>query len=109
MWLKQRRIEVGINSLEELARLFQIEGYQITPSALSHYENKRRVIPLDDDQFRNVAMSILRLSEHEILRIAGYKVISEHSTDGEKAAWIVDQLPQEKRSMAIRVLEAMLN
>lgn len=109
MWLRERRKQIGILTLEELATLIQLEGIQLSPSSLSHYENERRGIPLEDDRFRSVLAKVLKLSEPELLSLAGYKTVSKHTEDGERAASIVDRLPPSKRTLAIKLLEQVEN
>lgn len=109
MWLRDRRKQIGILTLEELAAMIQLEGFQVSPSALSHYENGRRNVPLDDETFRYVLAKVLKLSEPELLSLAGYKTVNKHTEDGERAASIVDRLPPSKRSLAIKLLEQVEN
>lgn len=107
-WLKMRREKVGIGSQEELAAHLQLEGIDITRSAVSHWENGTRQPPLNNPIFRQALARILRMSEPEILKMAGYKVATTYSDDAERAASIVEQLTPDKRELALRLLEQFL-
>lgn len=108
-WLKTKRERVGITSQEDFAARLQLEGITVTRSSISHWENGRFQPPLDNPDFRQALVRILKLSEPEILKLAGFKVeASHHSDEAERAAMIVDQLPPDKRGLAVRLLEQLL-
>jgi transcriptional regulator with XRE-family HTH domain len=106
MWLRERRKSIGIETLEELARLLQLQGFAISPSALSHYEQGRRSIPLDDDDFRNALMRVLKYSESELMRAAGFEIGSDLTEDGQRAAEIIEKLPPDARIIAMDILHS---
>lgn len=108
-WLRKRREEVGITSQEELAEKLQLDGFSFTRASISHWENGRNNPPLDDPEFRRVLAKILRVSQPDLLRLAGYEVDRVSRThEAERAAYIVDQLTPEKRDLAVRLLEELL-
>lgn len=108
-WLRKRREEIGIDTQDELAARLQLEGESFTRAAISHWENDRNNPPLDLQSFRESLARVLELSVPEMLALAGYEVAQgEHSAAGERAAYIVDELPEEKRNLAIRLLEQLI-
>lgn len=107
-WLKQRREEIGIKTQEELARRLQLEGFSIGRASISHWENDRYHPPLEDPLFRKVLAVVLRLTEPELLRRAGYETVrTKRTAEAEIGADIIDQLPPEKRDLALRLLEQL--
>ncbi|MCK6581295.1 MAG: helix-turn-helix domain-containing protein [Anaerolineae bacterium] len=107
-WLRQRREEVGIETQDDLAALLQLEGYGVTRATVSHWENGRNQPPLKESVARISLARVLKLSEHELLRRAGYNVDSEFSEAGERAAHIVDSLAPDQQKLALRLLEQLL-
>lgn len=108
-WLRTRREYVGIHTQEEFARLLQLSGLSISRAAISHWENGRYDIPLKDVRIRSILAKVLKLSEPELLSLAGYETLSSHSAAGERAAAIVDRLPAHKQELAIKLLEQVEN
>ncbi len=107
-WLTKRRKEVGLETQSDLEARLQLAGFNVTRAAISHWENNRNNPPLDDPDFRQVLARILRLSPHEILKLAGYEVDKpQHTAAGERAASIIDHLPPEKQELAIRLIEQL--
>lgn len=105
-WLKQRRQELQL-SQEDLVRQLQLEGADVSRSALSSWETGRYNPPLDDKQFRQALAAALRLNIAEMLRRAEYEVLhGKHSDAGERAAHLIDRMKPEDQSRAIRILEA---
>lgn len=104
-WLRQRREELNLNQEEMTARL-QIEGVEVTRSTLSHWETGRYNMPMHEENFRRALVTALRLSEREILKRSGYDIGQRgHSDEAERAADIIDQLPSDRKELALRVLE----
>lgn len=107
-WLRKRRGQVGLETQEDLAAQLQLEGIVITRASISHWENGRNKPPLDQPEFRAALAKVLRLTQPELLRLAGYEVSkARHSDAAERAANIVDELPPEKQDLAIRLLEQL--
>lgn len=108
-WLRKRREQIGIHSQEEFARLMQLEGANVARASVSHWELDRFKPPLNDPDFRKALAKVLKVSQPELLRIAGYEVtLGSHSEAAERAADIVDQLEPDKRELAVRLLEQFL-
>jgi transcriptional regulator with XRE-family HTH domain len=107
-WLRNLREKQHINQ-EELASLLQLEGVDVTRATVSHWENERHHVPLADAKVRRALSRILQVSIAELLIAAGYE-IGEPSLDeaARRAAYIVEQLPPEKRALAINILEQIL-
>src|SRR3989304_9878211 len=97
-WLRNLRENAGLDTQEELAARLQLEGISVTRASISHWENGRYNPPLSDPHFRETLSRILRISQSELLRLAGFEVYkTEHSDAAERAAYLVDQLPAEKQ------------
>lgn len=107
-WISKRRDELGINQ-EELAARLQTSGFDISRSTLSHWENGRYNPPLHDPIFRKALADALRMNARTMLKAAGYEVAdSSHSEDAERAASIIEQLPEQQRKIALGILEQFL-
>lgn len=106
-WLRQRRDEIGLKTQGELAMRLQRDGYSVTRATISHWENDRYAIPLDDPRTRQTLARVLKLTEPELLARAGYDISTNHTPQGERAAAIIDSLPESDRERALRVIEAM--
>lgn len=91
-----------------MARLLQLEGVAITPSALSHYELGRRALPVKDRGFVEALARVLKMAESEIYRLSGIDLAVGQSPAAERAAHIVDMLPAEKQQIALKMLESLI-
>lgn len=108
-WLKLRLDELNM-SQSELTRLLQLEGTEVSPSAISHWTNGRYYPPLEDGDFRQALARALQLDVAEMLHRAGYQVLSgKHSDKAERAAILIDRMSPEEQDKALRVLEALSN
>lgn len=106
-WLRQRREELQLNQ-EELTAKLQTSGVDVTRSTLSHWETGRYQMPLGEPTFRNALASALRLSERDILKRSGFNVGQSRSEEAERAADIIDMLPEDRKTLALRLLEQFL-
>ena len=107
-WLRERRKRLEI-SQDDLAARLTVAGYEFSSKAISHWETGRHAPPLHDQSCRVALATALRMSVFELLLVAGYEVIPKsHTEDGERAAFIVDQLTLEQRELALRLLEQFL-
>jgi transcriptional regulator with XRE-family HTH domain len=107
-WLKDRRRQINI-SQEELSARLQLEGFDVSQKAISSWETGRHSPNLIDPSFRLALAKALRMSVYSLLVSAGFEVSERgHSEAGERAAFIVDQLSQEKRELALGILEQFL-
>ncbi len=107
-WLKQRREEIGILSQEELAAKLQLQGVNVVRATVSAWENDRNKPPLKDPAFRVALAAVLRLSEPELLRKAGFGIEIAHTEAGERGANIIDGLPPDQQRLALRLLEQFI-
>jgi transcriptional regulator with XRE-family HTH domain len=73
IWLTRRREELRL-SQEDLATQLQLHGIDITRPTISHWENGRHLIPLNDPQMRAALARSLNLSIRELLIRAGYEI-----------------------------------
>lgn len=106
-WLKQRRRELGL-SQDELAARLQTEGLDIERSAVSAWEAGRNKPKLGDAHYRRALSKVLKLSEQQLLLLAGYEIPTSHSVAAERAASIVEQLTPDKQELAVKLLEQLL-
>jgi transcriptional regulator with XRE-family HTH domain len=103
-WLRQRRKELNLKQ-EDLAARLQLDGLSFTHSAISHWETGRYHPPFEDEKFRQALADILRMDVSSMLRLAGYEVgLRPYSERAERAAFIVDNLPDDKQDLALRIL-----
>gem|GEM_PF-1912602 len=66
-------------------------------------------IPLDGTNLRHALADVLRMSIRELLYAAGYEVSDQSSSEaGRRAAFILDQLSQDKKQLALGILEQFL-
>lgn len=104
-WLKTLREQAQITQEDLTARL-QVEGFDISRSALASWESGRYDPPLHEAEFRRALSRALRVNVRTILRLAGYEVDDQqHSIFAEKAAMIIDQMPEEKQAAVVQLIE----
>lgn len=107
-WLRERRQEVGLTVQDDLVTQLQLEGVSVTRGAVSHWENDRNKPPLDNGEFRRALAKVLRLSEPELLRRAGYQTATVGRSEAAKiGADIIDDLPPDRQELAVRLLEQL--
>lgn len=107
-WIKDRRIELGLNQDELTARL-QTLGIDVTRATVSHWENGRYQPPMHDAEFRKSLAIALRMSIKAMLIQAGYEVAdTTHSEAAERAAYIIDHLPPDQQQLAVQILEQFM-
>jgi transcriptional regulator with XRE-family HTH domain len=106
-WLRERRLELGIKTQADLAERLQLVGLDVTPGAVSHWENGRYNPPVDDPDSRRKIAEALNWTEPELLKAAGFNVVFQHTQPGHKAASIVDHLPPERQKLALDLLDVL--
>lgn len=106
-WFRERRLLLNL-SQEDLASKLQVAGFDITRSTISHWENGRYNIPLENPEFRRELANIFRFSIPEMLLLAGYEINTAYSEQAQRAANIIDQLPDDDKQLALNVLEQFL-
>lgn len=105
--IKTRRISLGLTQ-DELAEKMTALGYQIQYTGISHWETGRTMPPLQNDVFRSALSLALEMTEVEIMRALGFRVESDHSPAGERAAALIDQMTPDQQERALKILEALL-
>lgn len=106
-WIRNRREIVGI-SQEELAARLQRNGFDISRATVGHWEQDKYLPPLGNPQFCKTMADILLVSVKDLLAMAGYDLSErEHSIEAERVAYLVDQLPPDKRNLAVRLVEEL--
>lgn len=107
-WLSLKRKSLNLSQEELVARL-QIEGVEVSRGMLSHWETGRNDMPLNDPVFVKALAHALRLTVLDVLIFSGYEIqTSPRTEEASRAANIVDQLPEDQRSLAIGLLEQLL-
>lgn len=107
-WIKRKREELHL-SQDELAAQLQVEGYDVSRAAVSHWENGKYNPPLDNPEFVRSIARILKMSVNGVLIEAGYPIqLDDFSEAARRAADIVNQLPSTKQSLALGILEQLL-
>jgi transcriptional regulator with XRE-family HTH domain len=106
-WLRGLREKLGMTQ-DELAVSLQARGYNCSRATVSHWENGRYKVPLDDPAFVGVLAKVLGVGVLQILIAAGYDVEPGYSREGHHAAWVVDQLTPSDRDFALEMLERLL-
>lgn len=106
-WIREQRKKLGLSQQDLVAQL-QLEGFDISRSSLSNWENGTFNPPLENHDFRFALSRVLKLGVAEILVLSGFETSDELSEDAIRAATIVDQIPPNKRKMALGILEQIL-
>lgn len=106
-WLLKRREQLNILQDELLARL-QLSGFSFSRSTVSGWENDKHNPPLHDPKFRKALADALEVSIIELLVLAGYEVGEmRHKALSERAADILDHLPESAVGVILNLLEYM--
>lgn len=106
-WILEQRKKLRL-SQQDLADQLQLEGHNVSRSAVSNWENGINNPPLENHDFRYALSRILKLSVPEILSLSGFETSEELSEEAIRAAVIIDQIPPSKRKMALGILEQIL-
>ncbi|MBZ0284060.1 MAG: helix-turn-helix domain-containing protein [Anaerolineae bacterium] len=105
--MREQRKKLGL-SQQDLANQLQLQGLEVSRSSVSNWENGTFNPPLENHDFRYALSKSLKLSVAEILSLSGFETSDELSEDAIRAAVIVDQIPPNKRKMALGILEQIL-
>ena len=105
-WIKARRKELRITQ-DDLASRLQVMGVDISRATVSHWEMGRYQPSYDKPEVTRALARALNLSEPIVLKLAGFEVETKHSESAERIAKLIDDLPTEKRQLAIRLLEEL--
>jgi transcriptional regulator with XRE-family HTH domain len=107
-WLRRFRDQVGL-SQEEVKDQMDARGFEVSRSSISHWESNAAKPPLGDPVFRKALADVMRVSVPDLLAAAGYEVTDlEWSVEARRAAWIVDQLSEKGRALALELLNTLL-
>lgn len=106
MWLKNLRKNVGLTQ-EELAIRLQNMGYDYSRSSVNNWERATNHPPLDDPKFVHVLAKALKISTPMLLSRAGFELDVKHSDLAERMAVLMDSLPDEKKELALKLVEAL--
>lgn len=107
-FIKMRRQEIGI-SLSELSARLALRGHSITRAAIQHWESGRNQPPIEDYEFRLALAISLEIDVNELMIRGGFYMRDQQRTpQARRAADIIDALPEDKRDIAVRVLEALM-
>ena len=104
-FLNKRKIELKY-SLSDIADKVHQGGYEISVAGVGHWSTGRSVPDLSDYIIRNAIAVALQIDVNEMMDKLGY-IVHENarSKEAQLAAAIVDQLPDDKKRLAIGILE----
>lgn len=105
-WLKALRESKSITQ-EELAARLQVLGQEFSRTAIANWEANRHAPPLQDARFRAALAQALNVNAKTLLRAAGYEIESKHSEAAERAAAIIDTLPEDTQQMVLKIVEQL--
>lgn len=105
-WIKERRKKLGLTQ-SDLAAKLQVLGHSAEISTISSWETDKSRPPLADVNFLNALSIALKLDNQTILRLSGLSTQS-HSPLAERAAAIVETLPDYKKQIAVKILESLM-
>lgn len=107
-WIRERRKELQY-SQEDMARLLQLEGFDVVRATVGHWETGHAMPPLGDPGFVRALAAILRLDTLTVLQLAGYEIKTQHSEIGERLAQLVDGFPDDKQRLALKLVEQLMD
>lgn len=104
-FLNKRKTELKY-SLSDIADKVHQGGYEISVAGVGHWSTGRSVPDLSDYVIRTAIAMALQVDVNEMMEQLGY-IVYEHarSKEAQLAAAIVDQLPDDKKRLAIGILE----
>lgn len=70
-WLRERREFLDL-SQEDIAAQLQTMGFEVSRSMVSHWENDRYHLPLNDVRFMKAIAKVFRISLIDLLAAVGY-------------------------------------
>lgn len=103
-WIKTRREQIGLTQ-DELAAKLELAGFTLTRATISHWETGKAEPDFNNPRFRKALAESLKMSVHSMLVTAGYEFRSQFSEDALRAADIIDNLSEEKKKLALVLLE----
>jgi len=106
-WIREQRKKLGL-SQQDLVTQLELEGFDVSRSSVSNWENGTFNPPLENYDFRYALSKVLNISLAEIVSLSGLETSEQLSEDAIRAAVIVDQIPPRKRKMALGILEQIL-
>jgi hypothetical protein len=108
-WIRTRLAQLDIKQKDLIARL-ESRGHGYSQSTISGWMSGEYQPPLNDPEFAEVLAAALRMTVKDMLVLAGYQIKDNgHTDEGRQAAYIVDQLPADRRKLAIGILEQLLD
>lgn len=106
-WIRERRKELRLTQ-EDLTRLLQLEGFDYQRSAIGHWETGHTTPPFHDPEFVSALSRILKLDSLTILQLSGQQIRLRHSEEAERIARLIDELPAERRKLALKLVEQLM-
>jgi transcriptional regulator with XRE-family HTH domain len=107
-WIRERRKELRLTQ-EDLTRLLQLEGFDYQRSAIGHWETGHNTPPTDDPAFVAALAKILKLDHLTILQMSGHQIRIHHSEEAERIARLIDELPADRRKLALKLVEQLMD
>lgn len=108
LYIREKRQDMGM-SLADLSTKLSLYGYEVSKAAIGHWESGRNFPPIEDESFVKALSVALKIDTQTLWQhtVAEYSV-EDLSPEARRAAEIVELMTDEKREMAINLLEAML-
>ncbi len=107
-FIRIRRDTLGL-SLAALAERLTNAGYKAEKQTVSHWEHGRNQPPMESVHFRRALAWALETDVNSMLENIGYVSSQNNLTpEARRAAEIIDHLPDDKRKLAIGLLETLL-
>jgi transcriptional regulator with XRE-family HTH domain len=105
--LREHRTNLKLSQVE-LAKRIRILGGDVTPSQINHWELGHSNPPWENELFRRALAAALEIDVNRLMTQLGFVVSEEdRSIEARLAADIVDRLPEQARSLAIKQLQAI--
>lgn len=106
MWLKELRKRANLTQ-DDLAAQLQTMGYDYSRSSVNNWEHNKNLPPMDDPKFVRVLARVLKVSIPMLLKSAGFELDAQHSETAERVAAIIDTMTDEKKQLALRLVETL--
>lgn len=107
LFLRTRRAELNLSQAALADRLTDL-GQDTSPARISHREAGRNKPPLEDPVFRHSLSIALEMTTNDLMAALGYLAMDgELSNEAQHAAYVIDRLPDEARSLALEYLNLL--
>lgn len=107
VFLRERRKQLDISQEDLAARLSRL-GHETGHARISHWETGRNKPPIDQAEFRTALAIALEMDVNDMMSVLGYVITDpQRSEQARLAADIIDQLPPDRKDLALTLLRAL--